>query len=114
MTGETFIRFLRRLLKDYADQDLYVIVDNASFHRSKKSRAWAAKQKRLHLVLTPAHASWLKQTELFFGTLTRKVICRGIFKYRQELVQRLMAFIETYHAEARPFQWTCSGIPLAV
>ena len=42
--SDTFIRFLRRLLKDYAGQDLYVIVDNASSHRSKKTLAWAAKQ----------------------------------------------------------------------
>ena len=112
--SDTFIRFLRQLLKDYAGQNPYVIVDNASSHRSKKTRAWAAKQKRLPLVYTPTHASWLNQIEIFFGILTRKVIRRGIFKSRQELVQRLMAFIESYNAVARPFQWTYSGIPLAV
>ena len=112
--SETFIRFLRRLLKDYAEQDLYVTIDDASAHRSKKTRTGAAKQERLHLVYTPTHASWLNQIELFFGILTRKVIRRGIFKSRQELAQRLMAFIESYNAEARPFQWTYSGNPLAV
>lgn len=83
-------------------------------NRSKITRTWAAKQQRLHLVYTPTHASWLNQIELFFGILTRKVIRRGIFKSRQELVQRLMAFIAAYNAEARPFQWTYSGNPLAV
>jgi len=110
----TFIRFLGRLLREHPGKDLYVIVDNGPSHRSKKTMAWAAKHKRLHFVFTPTHASWLNQIEIWFGILTRKVIRRGIFKSREELVERLMRFIEFYNKEARPFQWTYSGSPLAV
>lgn len=113
-TSETFIRFLRGLLKTYPHQDLHVIVDNGASHRSQKTRAWVEKQTRLHLVYTPTHASWLNQIEIFFGILTRKVLRRGIFTSRRELVQRLMTFIQAYNAQARPFQWTYAGKPLAV
>jgi transposase len=109
----TFIRFLRRLLNAYPAQDLYVIADNGSSHRSKKTLAWVAKQKRLHLTFTPTRASWLNQIEIWFGILTRKVVRRGIFKSRRELVERLLNFIETYNKEARPFKWTYTGNPLA-
>ncbi|MHB8655870.1 MAG: IS630 family transposase [Terriglobia bacterium] len=109
----TFIRFLRRLLHAYPAKDLYVVADNGSSHRSKKTLAWAAKQKRLHLAFTPTHASWLNQIEIWFGILTRKVVRRGIFKSRQELVERLMNFVEAYNKEARPFSWTYTGNPLA-
>ena len=112
--SDTFIRFLTRLLKHYPGHDLYVILDNGSSHRSKKTRAWVQKHKRLHLFYTPTHASWLNQIEIFFGILTRKVIRRGIFKSRRELVQRMMSFIDSYNAEARPFEWTYSGKPLTV
>ncbi len=112
-TSATFIRFLRGLLNAYPSQDLYVIVDNGSSHRSKQTRSWVEKQKRLHLVYTPTHASWLNQIEIFFGILTRKVVRRGIFKSRRDLVQRLMTFIQAYNAQARPFQWTYAGNPLA-
>lgn len=108
-----FIRFLRRLLNAYPDKDLYVIADNGSSHRSKKTRAWVARQKRLHLTFTPTHASWLNQIEIWFGILTRKVIRRGIFRSREELVERLMGFINAYNQEAQPFQWTYTGDPLA-
>jgi putative transposase len=111
--SETFIRFLRRLLQVYPDKDLYVVLDNGSSHRSKKTLAWAAKKKRLHLKFTPTHASWLNQIEIWFGILTRKVLRRGIFNSREELVKKLMTFIETYNKEARPFQWTYTGNPLA-
>lgn len=108
----TFIHFLRRLLNAYPAQELYIVADNGSSHRSKKTLAWVAKHKRLHLTFTPTHASWLNQIEIWFGILTRKVR-RGIFKSRQELVERLMNFIQAYNKEARPFQWTYTGTPLA-
>ena len=111
--SDTFIRFLRRLLHAYPDKELYVIVDNGSSHTSKKTRAWVGKQKRLQLAYTPTHASWLNQIEIWFGLLTRKVVRRGIFKSRQELVARIMSFIEAYNQQARPFEWTYSGHPLA-
>jgi len=109
----TFIRFLRRLLQAYPDKELYLIADNGSSHRSKQTLAWVAKHKRLHLPFTPTHASWLNQIEIWFGILTRKVVRRGIFKSRQELVDRLMNFIQAYNQEARPFEWTYTGSPLA-
>jgi transposase len=109
----TFIRFLRRLLQAYPEKELYLIADNGSSHRSKKTLAWVAKHKRLHLTFTPTHASWLNQIEIWFGILTRKVVRRGIFKSRDELVQRLMNFIKAYNQEARPFEWNYTGNPLA-
>jgi transposase len=111
--SETFIRFLRHLLQAYPDKDLYVVLDNGSSHRSKKTLAWVAKKKRLHLKFTPTHASWLNQIEIWFGILTRKLVRRGIFQSREELVKKLMDFIEAYNKEARPFQWTYTGNPLA-
>jgi hypothetical protein len=38
---------------------------------------------------------------------------RGIFQSREELVKKLMDFIEAYNKDARPFQWTYTGNPLA-
>jgi transposase len=109
----TFIRFLRGLLQAYPEKELYLIADNGSSHRSKKTLAWVAKHKRLHLTFTPTHASWLNQIEIWFGILTRKVVRRGIFRSREELVDRLMNFIKAYNQEARPFEWTYTGNPLA-
>jgi len=89
------------------------VLDNGSSHRSKKTLAWVAKKKHLHLKFTPTHASWLNQIETWFGILTKKVVRRGIFTSKEELVAKLMSFIEAYNKEARPFQWTYTGNPLA-
>jgi transposase len=97
-----------------SDKDLYVILDNGSSDRSKQTIPWVAKQERLHLTFTPTHASWLNQIEIWFAILTRKVVRRGIFKSRDELIERQMTFIVAYNQQARPFAWTYTGNPLAV
>ena len=111
--SRTFIRFLRTLLHRYPGQELHVIVDNGSSHRSRETNAWVSRQKRLRLHYTPTQASWLNQIEIWFGILTRKIVRRGIFKSREELVAKLIHFIESYNREARPFEWTYTGKPLA-
>ena len=56
-------------------QRVFVIVDNGSAHRGKRSikrlqGAW----KNLILVHTPVHASWLNQAEIYFSIVQRKVL----------------------------------------
>jgi|ERR1700691_229034 transposase len=109
----TFIRFLRQLLLAYPNKDLCVILDNGSSRRSKKTMAWVTKQERLQLTFTPSHASWLNQTEIWFGILARKAVRRGIFKSRDELIERLMIHIAACNEQLRPFEWICPGNPHA-
>jgi transposase len=111
--GVIFIRFLRRLLLAYPDKDLCVILDNGSSERSKKMMAWVTKQERLRLTFTPTRASWLNQTEIWLGILARKAVRRGIFKSRDELIERLMTHITACNQQGRPFEWICPGNPLA-
>jgi putative transposase len=112
--SDTFIRFLRRLLGSHPSGELHLILDNGSSHVSKKTRAWIEKHKRIHAHYTPTHASWLNQIEIWFGILTRKIIRRGIFRSRDELIHKVMAFVETYNREAKPFRWTYTGEPLSI
>jgi putative transposase len=111
--GVTFMRFLRRLLLAYPDKDLYVILDNGSAERSKKMMAWVRKQERLQLSFTPTHASWLNQTEIWFGILARRAVRRGIFKSRDELIRRLLTHIRAWNQQPRPWEWICPGNPPA-
>jgi putative transposase len=112
--SDTFIRFLRRLLRDHPAGELHVILDNGPSHRSRKTRDWLSRQKRLHLHYTPTHASWLNQIEIWFGILSRRIIRRGIFRSKQELIEKIVSFITHYNTAAQPFAWTYSGKPLAV
>jgi len=55
---------------------------------------------------TPTHASWLNMIELFFSILTRRMLRRGDFTSRQDLIDKIINFIRTYNQTAKPFRWT--------
>lgn len=102
-----FIGFLTEI-DDAIDDSLaiHLVLDNGSSHTSKATRAWLADHPRIVVHHTPVHASWLNQVEAFFSILSRKVLRRGEFTSRQDLVNKMMAFIEHHSETATPFKWT--------
>ena len=93
---------------------VHLVLDNGASHIAKKTKAWLADHPRFVVHHTPKHASWLNQVELFFSILSRKLLRRGEFTSRDELVGRIMAFIREHNRTARPFAWTYDGTPLKV
>ena len=70
-------------------------------------------EHRIRFVYTPKHCSWLNQVEIWFGTLTRRLLKRGEFSSKEELKRRILAFIEYFNQDlAKPFRWTYIGKPL--
>jgi transposase len=94
--------------------DIHLVMDNGSSHTSKVTKAWLADHPRFVAHYTPKHASWVNMVELFFSIITRKVLKRGNFSSRDDLVGKLMRFIKDYNDTAKPFAWTYSGQPLKV
>ena len=101
-----FIEFLDQL-EAWIDPALaiHLVIDNGSSHRSKATKKWLAEHSRFVVHHTPVHASWLNQVEAFFSILTRKVLRRGEFDSRDDLVARMLAFIEHRNQTAQPFNW---------
>ena len=50
--------------------------------------------------------------ELFFSILARRLLKRGEFTSVEDLVAKVMAFIDDYNRTATPFRWTYDGRPL--
>jgi transposase len=63
---------------------------------------------------TPKHASWMNQVEIWFSILARKLLKRGNFTSVEDLIAKVLAFIE-YHNRtmAKPYKWTYKGKALA-
>ena len=92
--------------------EIHVVLDNASPHTSKHTRAWFANHPRWVVHYTPPHASWVNQIELFFSILQRKVITGGNFSSRDDLINKIIQFICDYDQTAQPFKWTYAADPL--
>src|SRR5665647_3071364 len=103
----TFIEFIIELAATVDPaKKIHLIVDNGSSHTSKATKAWLAEHPRFRVTYTPVHASWLNIVEIFFSILARRMLRRGDFASRQDLIDKILAFIATYNQTAKPFRWS--------
>jgi transposase len=105
-TGADFLRFLTRLARLYRKQDLHVVLDNSSTHKTPDVRAWLEAHPRVHFHFTPTGASWLNMVEAWFSILTRKSVRRGSFNTVRALIQHIQRYIERWNDNPTPFVWT--------
>lgn len=108
-TSQAFIAFLAELLSTVpARQEVHVICDNLSAHKTKQVEAFVAEHPRLHLHFTPTYSSWLNQVELWFSKIERDLIHRGVFVSVKDLSRRIMKYIRLYNRDPRPIKWKYS------
>jgi len=108
-TSQAFIAFLASLLTTVpARQEVHVICDNLSAHKTKQVEAFVAEHPRLHLHFTPTYSSWLNQVELWFSKIERDLIHRGVFLSVKELARRIRRYIRLYNKDPRPIKWKYS------
>lgn len=68
---------------------------------------------RIRFVYTPRHSSWLNQIEVIFGIINRRVMRGGSFTSKDDLRDKLFAFIDYYNRTyAKPLNWTYTGRPI--
>lgn len=110
----SFLRFLKHLYRKYPHKHLHVIADNLSAHKHSEVTEWVNRRRRLSLHFTPTYASWLNQIEIWFSIFTRDVVKGGVWHSKQELIHRILYYINKYNEQrAHPFQWTYTGKLLA-
>lgn len=111
-TFVAFLQLLDRVIEP--SHQIHLVVDNGSSHTAKNTRAWLAAHPRWHVHWTPFHASWLNQVELYFSTLTRRVLRHGNFTSRDDLIDKLDTYAIAHNTTAKPYRWTYDGSPLKI
>jgi len=110
-TSEEFVRFLDQVVSGCKPkQEVHIILDNLSAHKTAKVQAFLAEHPNVQLHFTPTYSSWLNQVEIWFARIEREVIARGVFTSVQDLARKLMRYIRAYSKTARPFKWKYSDV----
>jgi transposase len=110
--AKEFIRFLNHLEKEVPpDQDIHLIMDNYSTHKSAAVQRWLKpkKRRRFHFHFTPTSSSWLNQVERLFGLITDRMIRRGTFHCVEELEQAIYLWLASWNNEPKPFEWKATA-----
>jgi len=87
-TSEQFIDFIRRVDSRYNSsiKKIFVVLDNASIHRSKKTRnAIRRYHPRIVLVFQPTRSPELNLIEVRWMWLQRKAINNSTFRNESEI-----------------------------
>jgi hypothetical protein len=111
--SRTGIRSFGRMVTQIRKQEVYrdaerlfLIVDNGSSHRGQRSvTRQRRRDKRIILVHTPIHASWLNQVEIYFSIIQRKVLTPNDFANLNAIRLRLALYEELSNRQPKPFAW---------
>ena len=108
-TSQEFVAFLEDLIvRCSPEQEIHVILDNLSTHKTKRVDEFLARHPNVSLHFTPTYSSWLNQVELWFSKIERDVIARGVFTSVKDLAKKLMRYIDCHNQNARPIKWKYS------
>jgi len=110
--AKEFIKFLNQLEKEVpADQEVHLIMDNYSTHKSAMVQRWLKpkKRRRFHFHFTPTSSSWLNQVERLFGFITDRMIRRGTFHCVAELEQAIYQWLAQWNQKPQPFVWKATA-----
>ena len=90
-SGET-IRFLHQIRQRFPGKNIHIVLDNASFHHSKKTQAFVERYPELVFHFLPARATKLNPIERIWLFAKGVVVAAAIFTDTSELYHMLRKF----------------------
>jgi transposase len=71
-TSREFVAFLAEVVANQPrGQEIHLIADNLSAHKTKRVEQFLAAHPKVHLHYTPTYSSWLNQVEGWFARIER-------------------------------------------
>ena len=106
--GSEFLAFIKEVRrKTPRDQELHIILENLSVHKTPDVQKWQEANPDVHFHFTPTSPSWLNAVEGWFAQLKRRSQCRGIFTSVTELKREIERVIKVHIKElGKPFRRT--------
>ena len=97
--SDQFIDFINRvdLVYDSNIKRIFVVLDNASIHKSKKTREALTHHQRIVLVFIPTKSPKLNLIEVRWMWMQRKAIDNSTFSNESEIGQAIQGWTDNYN-----------------
>lgn len=87
-------QFFEKMLDIYPREDIYIIHDGWSAHKSEHTKMFLDLHPRINILPLPTRASWLNPVERDFSTIQRFLLNNSDFQSVRELMDSTETFIE--------------------
>lgn len=100
--SSAFIWFLTQLCQRTPDQQIVIILDNASIHKSRKVKNYLKRHTNIHLFSLPTYSPEYNPVELFWKWIKPKVYGFSAVGGIEELVSRFRKIVWHYNNNRIP------------
>ncbi len=94
---KAIIRLFSKLKEKHKKGKIYLILDNASYHHSKETKAWLKRNRRFKLLFIPAYSPNLNIIERLWWFFHKKVIYHKYYEKFSEFRNAALEFFDNLH-----------------
>lgn len=103
--GGDFINFLDRVIEQWHDGNLVLIMDNLNVHKVVDVRLWALKHERVQFLFQPTYTPWLNLIEPWWKTLRQLALKGRNFTSVEQMATAIEQATAYWNDHRHPYIW---------
>ena len=108
-----FIELLNSVVQTWPTEELILILDNLSIHRSLDVQLWALAHKRVRFLFQPTYAPWLNLIEPWWKTLRSLALSGRRFEDLATLRSSIVKSTDYWNDRRHPYVWRKKYRPIS-
>ena len=111
--SQDFIDLLQAVTHNWPDDELVLILDNLSIHKSLAVQLWALANERVRFLFQPTYAPWLNLIEPWWKTLKSLALKGRRFESVDFLRSSIVKSTEYWNDHRHPYVWRKTYPPIS-
>jgi len=108
-----FIELLNAVVQAWPADELVLILDNLSIHRSINVQLWALAHERVRFLIQPTYAPWLNLIEPWWKTLRSLALAGRRFDDGAALRSSIVKSTDYWNEHRHPYVWRKQYQPIS-
>ncbi len=103
--SQDFIDLLQAVTEKWPTNELILILDNLSIHRSLAVQLWALAHERVRFLFQPTYAPWLNLIEPWWKTLKSLALAGRRFENVATVRSSIVKSTDYWNSHRHPYVW---------